>query len=220
LARFPRLPNWGSICRALTQDAGFLLSHAAKFSLQPYHPMAMGSAARGTSGSSRNFTRLEALQHQAVHLAILSLVQVAATPGFMMRPPECLPLLRGPHDRPLAHSTSLPRQTSPWNTDRNQAAAAKDAYPGSLIDAAQIPVHVRKFAVLALLNPCSKTDELIAKGPPNRAYRVRRAIKLPTNQQRSLLNSLLPGNFDQETGSRQTASTASHPYALLSRGGF
>jgi hypothetical protein len=46
---------------------------------------------------------LEALQHQAVRFAILSLVQIAPPPRLMVRAPERLALWPSTHDRPLAH---------------------------------------------------------------------------------------------------------------------
>ena len=80
----------------------------------------------------------------------------------------------------------------------------------SLIGACQIPVHVRKFAVPLPQIPCSRNDELIAKGQQNAAYRFQTAINSAYESAKFAVNSLLAGNFDPETGSRQTASTAKH----------
>jgi hypothetical protein len=80
----------------------------------------------------------------------------------------------------------------------------------SLIGACQIPVHVRKFAVPPAQIPCSRNDELIAKGQQNAAYRFQTAINSAYESAKFAVNSLLAGNFDPETGSRQTASTARH----------
>jgi hypothetical protein len=46
---------------------------------------------------------LKALQHQAVRLAILTLVQIALAPRLMVQSPERLALRPTPHDCPLAH---------------------------------------------------------------------------------------------------------------------
>jgi hypothetical protein len=85
----------------------------------------------------------------------------------------------------------------------------------SLIGACQIPVHVRKFAVPPPQIPCSRNDELIAKGQQNAAYRFQTAINSAYESAKFAVNSLLAGNFDPETGSRQTASTASHTHFPL-----
>jgi hypothetical protein len=82
--------------------------------------------------------------------------------------------------------------------------------PLSLIGACQIPVHVRKFAVPLPQIPCSRYDGLIAKGLQNAAYRFQTAINSAYESAKFAVNSLLAGNFDPETGSLQTASTARH----------
>jgi hypothetical protein len=72
----------------------------------------------------------EAFQWKPVRLTILSLIQIAPPPSLMMRSPERFkldPIILWPprHYCP-------PRPTSPWNTDRNQPAAAKCARNGRL----------------------------------------------------------------------------------------
>ena len=114
-----------------------------------------------------------------MRLAILALVQVAALPRLVMRSPERLTLLGRPHDRPVAHATSLPAAYVAVE-DRSRSRGAAPSVRGMdryLIGADQFPVRLQMFPVNSTRIPCSLSWVLGPKGSnPKRLLRLGMAL--------------------------------------------